>query len=58
MKFETNYGLLCFLKFTAHFLLLIGHFLFFREIGHFVGKPNASLLVLKDLKPSRAEKSK
>jgi hypothetical protein len=47
-----------FFKIYSPFLIAYRPFSFFREIGHFVGKPNASLLVLKDLKPSRAEKSK
>ena len=33
---------------TTHFSLLIAHFL---------GKPNETLLVLKDLQPSRADKA-
>jgi hypothetical protein len=40
---------LYFYKYTAHLLLLKANFL---------GKPNASLLVLKDLQASMAEKNK
>ena len=56
--FGTNCMFAIFFQFTshlvlrkAHFLLLIAHFLLL--IAHFLGN-NASLLVLKDFRPSRA----
>ena len=47
-KIETNCQFDVFKKCTAHFSLLI---------AHFMGKPNEALLVLKDLQPSRADKA-
>ena len=46
--FENNFWFDVFLKCTAHFSLLIGHFL---------GQPNEALLVLKYLQPSRPDKA-
>ena len=46
--FETNCRFDVFKKCTAHFSLLIGHFL---------GQPNEALLVLKDLQPNRPDKA-
>ena len=47
-KNETNCRFDVFLKCTAHFSLLIGHFL---------GQPNEALLVLKDLQPNGPDKA-
>ena len=47
-KFETNCRFDVFKKCTAHFSLLIGHFLV---------QPNEALLVLEDLQPNRPDKA-
>ena len=47
-EIETDSRLDVFLKCTSHFSLLIAHFL---------GKPNETLLVLKDLQPNSADKA-
>ena len=47
-KFETNCRFDLFKKCTTHFSL---------RIGHFLGKLDEALLVLKDLQPSRADKA-
>ena len=47
-KFETNCWFDVFYKCTAHFSLLIGHFL---------GQRNEAILVLKDLQPNRPDKA-
>ena len=49
-KVETNCWFAVFSVFTAHLLLLLK--------AYFLGKPNASLLDLEDLQPSRPEKNK
>ena len=46
--FEINCWFVVFKKCTSHFSLLIAHFL---------GKPNETLLVVKDLQPNRADKA-
>ena len=47
-KLKLIVSLMCFRKGTAHFSLLIGHFL---------GQPNEALLILKDLQPNRPDKA-
>ena len=50
-KYETNCPFAVFFSFPADFILLL---IF---TAHFLARPNASLLVLKDLQPSKSEKT-